>query len=91
METVSDVQEPLRRPTRRGRATRGDESGTGSSYSPLCPGVQDTDAACDPARAHIAIGSSTTGFVSLPIFSISIVTVSPAFNHSGGLRAAPTP
>ena len=35
--------------------------------------------------------SSITGFVSWPIFSISIVTVSPAFRNTGGLRATPTP
>ncbi len=35
--------------------------------------------------------SLITGFVSAPIFSMSMVTVSPAFNHTGGLRAKPTP
>ena len=36
-------------------------------------------------------GSSATGFVSAPIFSISIVTLSPGFNQRGGLAAMPTP
>ena len=27
----------------------------------------------------------------MPIFSISMLTVSPGFNHTGGVRAKPTP
>ena len=35
--------------------------------------------------------SSWTGFVSEPMFSISIVTESPSLSSTGGLRAMPTP
>ena len=47
-----------------------------------------------PCRSPLAphpYTSSTTGFVSCPIFSISIVIVSPGFRNTGGLRAKPTP
>ena len=40
---------------------------------------------------HAYILSLITGFVSEPIFSISIVTVSPGFRKTGGVRAMPTP
>ena len=47
------------------------------------------------AGSHARVGarhlSLDRGFVSAPIFSMSIVTVSPALSQMGGLRAKPTP
>jgi hypothetical protein len=37
------------------------------------------------------MASSLTGLVKAPIWSISMVTVSPGLRNTGGLRAKPTP
>ena len=40
---------------------------------------------------NYAFDSATTGLVSAPIFSMSMVTVSPGWRKTGGFMAAPTP
>jgi len=54
--------------------------------TPGAPGVNSKD-----PRSLRHTASSITGFVSRPIFSISIVTSSPGCRNTGGVLAAPTP
>jgi hypothetical protein len=50
-------------------------------------GLRDSDFEFFPSGVSLR----HTGLVSVPIFSISMLTVSPGFNHTGGVRAKPTP
>src|ERR1039458_540168 len=85
---------------RAGHPTRARQSGQSRQVAGRFPSddARETDdlrvtreARCPSFGVAFPYASFCTGFVSAPIFSISMVTLSPVRNQLGGFRAMPTP